>query len=180
MPGIFDFADRNGVLFEWNDDVDECPEGILEEDDVILYPSIAVELPGVDLKHNSPRPSIEPDLIPHGQAEDAAMRNANQEPFNVVGVEPVTVIHAKDGEIDSDSDEDDNNGIIAINNAPLPVAQDPLILSDSSDNEQNNDDHSDNDSEDDDDDDPSFADTVAEQDDSGDDEDKEKGDQGVR
>ena len=38
LPGIFDFADRNGVLFEWNDDVDECPEGILEEDDVVLYP----------------------------------------------------------------------------------------------------------------------------------------------
>ena len=38
LPGIFDFADRNGVLFEWNDDVDECPEGILEEDDIVLYP----------------------------------------------------------------------------------------------------------------------------------------------
>ena len=38
LPGIFDFADRNGVLFEWNDDVDEFPEGILEEDDVVLYP----------------------------------------------------------------------------------------------------------------------------------------------
>ena len=103
LPGIFDFADRNGVLFEWNGDVDECPEGILEEDDVILYPSIAAELPGVELEHDSPRPSIEPDLIPHGQAEDAAARNANQEPFDVVGVEPVAVIHAEDGEIDSHS-----------------------------------------------------------------------------
>jgi hypothetical protein len=103
LPGIFDFADRNGVLFEWNGDVDECPEGILEEDDVILYPSIAAELPGVELEHDSPRPSIEPDLLPHGQAEDAAARNANQEPFDVVGVEPVAVIHAEDGEIDSHS-----------------------------------------------------------------------------
>jgi hypothetical protein len=35
-------------------------------------------------------------------------------------VEPVAVIHAKDGEINSDSDKDNNNGIIAINDAPLP------------------------------------------------------------
>ena len=108
LPGIFDFADRNGVLFEWNDDVDECPEGILEEDDVILYPSIAAELPGVDLEHDTPRPSIEADLIPHGQAEDEAARNANHEPFGVVGVEPVAVIHTEDGEIDSDSDTNDD------------------------------------------------------------------------
>ena len=46
LSGIFDFAYRNGVLFEWNDDVDECPEGILEEDNVVLYPSIVAELPG--------------------------------------------------------------------------------------------------------------------------------------
>ena len=95
-------------------------------------------------------------------------------------MEPVAVSHTEDGEIDSDSDEDDNNGIIAINDAPLPEAQDPLVLSDSSDDEQNDDDHSDDDSKDDDDDEPSFADAVAEQDDSGDDEDKEQGDQGVR
>jgi hypothetical protein len=96
-------------------------------------------------------------------------------------VEPVAVIHAEDGEIDSDSDEDDDNGIIAINDAPLPVAQDPLILSDSSDDEPNDDEHdSVGDSDNDDDDDPSFADAVAEQDDSGDDKDKEQKDQGVR
>ncbi len=137
--------------------------------------SIVVELPGVELEHDSPQPSIETDLIPHGQAEDAAARNANQEPFDVVGVEPVAVIHAEDGEIDSDSDKEDDNGIIAINDAPLPVAQDPLVLSDSSNDEPNDDEHdSVDDSDDDDDDDPSFADAVAEQDDSGDDEDKEQ------
>ncbi len=182
LPGIFDFADRNGVLFEWNDEVDKCREGILEEDDVILYPSIAAKLPGIELEHDSPRPSIEPDLIPHGQAEDVAARNAKHEPFGVVGVEPVAVIHAEDGVIDSDSDKDEDNGIIAINDAPLPVAQDPLVLSDLSDDEPNDDEHDseDNDSNDDDDDDPSFADAVAEHDDSGDDEDKEQEDQGVR
>ncbi len=45
-PNMFNFLDRNGVLFEWNEDVDERPEGIIEED-VVLYPSLAVETPGV-------------------------------------------------------------------------------------------------------------------------------------
>ncbi len=25
LPGIFDFADRNGILFKWNEEVDEFP-----------------------------------------------------------------------------------------------------------------------------------------------------------
>jgi hypothetical protein len=49
LPGIFDFADRNGILFEWNKEVDESPEGIIEFVDVILYPSLAAEHPGVAL-----------------------------------------------------------------------------------------------------------------------------------
>ena len=59
------------------------------------------------------------------------------------------------------------------------MAQDPLVLSDSSDDKQNDDGHSDDDSEDNNDDDSSFADAVAEQDNAGDNEDKEQGDQGV-
>jgi hypothetical protein len=46
--GVFNFADRNGILFEWNEVVDECPEGIVEED-VVLYPSLVAEFPGVTL-----------------------------------------------------------------------------------------------------------------------------------
>jgi hypothetical protein len=49
FPGIFDFADRNGILFEWNKEVDESPEGIVEVEDVILYPSLAAEHPEVAL-----------------------------------------------------------------------------------------------------------------------------------
>ena len=49
LPGIFDFADRNGILFEWNEEVDESPEGIVKVKDVILYPSLAAEHPGVAL-----------------------------------------------------------------------------------------------------------------------------------
>ena len=100
------------------------------------------------LGNDMPQPSIEADLIPHSLAENKATRNANlnHERFGVVGVEPVAgaIIHAEDGEINSNSDEDDGNDIIAINDAPLPqMAQDPLTLSDSSDDEPN-DDNSDN------------------------------------
>jgi hypothetical protein len=46
LPGSFDFADRNGILFKWNEEVDEYSEGIVELDDVIRYPSHATEQPG--------------------------------------------------------------------------------------------------------------------------------------
>ncbi len=31
LPGVFDFSDRNGVLFEWNDDVDKYNEILLRK-----------------------------------------------------------------------------------------------------------------------------------------------------
>jgi hypothetical protein len=41
-------------LFEWNKEVDKCPEGILKEEDVILYLLLAAELPGVVLGRDMP------------------------------------------------------------------------------------------------------------------------------
>jgi hypothetical protein len=70
LLGIFDFADRNGILFEWNNEVDEFPEGIVEVEDVILYLSLATEHPGVVLGRDQPLPSIEDELIPQGRTED--------------------------------------------------------------------------------------------------------------
>ncbi len=64
LPGSCDFADRNGILFEWNDEVDKFPEGIVEIKDVVLYPSLAAEHPGVVLGQDQPLPSIEEELIP--------------------------------------------------------------------------------------------------------------------
>jgi hypothetical protein len=55
--GAFNFADRNGILFEWNEVVDECPKGIVEED-VVLYPSLIAEFPGVTLGRDHPIPTI--------------------------------------------------------------------------------------------------------------------------
>jgi len=36
LPGIPDFADRNDILFEWNEEVDEFPEGIVDVEPSIL------------------------------------------------------------------------------------------------------------------------------------------------
>ena len=65
-PGYFDFADRNSILFEWNEGVDEFPEGIVDVEDVVLYPSLAAEHPGVVLGRDQPLPSIEEELVPQG------------------------------------------------------------------------------------------------------------------
>jgi hypothetical protein len=77
LPGIFDFADRNSILLEWNEEVDEFPEGIIDIEDVVLYPFLTAEHPGVVLGQDQPLPSIEEELVPQGQAEDAAACNAN-------------------------------------------------------------------------------------------------------
>jgi hypothetical protein len=47
-PNVFDFSDRNEVLFEWNGEVDEYPEGILKEE-VVLYLTLAAEILGMVL-----------------------------------------------------------------------------------------------------------------------------------
>jgi hypothetical protein len=78
--GVFDFSDRNGILFKWNEVVDECPEGIVKED-VVLYPSLVAEFPGVTLGRDHPIPTIKEDIMPQGCNEAAAACKANMEPF---------------------------------------------------------------------------------------------------
>jgi hypothetical protein len=80
------FADRNGILFEWNEEVDESPEGIVDLKDITLYPSLAAEHPGVALGQDQPLPSIKVELVPQGRAEDAAAHNANIQPLDIAGV----------------------------------------------------------------------------------------------
>ncbi len=43
--GVFDFADRNGILFEWNEEVEKCPKGIVKEG-VVLYLSLVAKFLG--------------------------------------------------------------------------------------------------------------------------------------
>ena len=100
LPGIFDFADRNGILFEWNEEVDKFPEGIVKVEDVVLYPSLTAEHPGVVLGRDQPLPSIEEELVLQGQAEDAAARNANLQPFDITGVGAALIVHANADKID--------------------------------------------------------------------------------
>ena len=66
LPGIFDFANRKGILIEWNKEVDEFPEGIVDIEDVVLYPSLTAEHSGVVLGRDQPLPSIEEELVPQG------------------------------------------------------------------------------------------------------------------
>jgi hypothetical protein len=85
LPGSFDFANRRGIFFEWNEEVDELPEGIIKVKDVVLYSSLAAEHPGVVLWQDQLLPSIKEELIPQGRAEDDTAQNANLEPFDVTG-----------------------------------------------------------------------------------------------
>jgi hypothetical protein len=64
--GVFNFANRNSILFEWNKVVDECPEGIVEED-VILYPSLVAKFLGVTLGRDHPIPTIKEDIMLQGR-----------------------------------------------------------------------------------------------------------------
>jgi hypothetical protein len=130
LPGIFDFADRNGILFEWNEVVDESPEGIDDIEDVILYPSLAAEHPGVVRGKDQTLPSIEMELVPQGQAEDAAARNANIQPFDVAGVVAAPIVHANADELD-DYEIDDDDSIIAVGeDIPQQPPHAPLVVND--------------------------------------------------
>jgi len=127
LPGIFDFANRNGILFEWNEEVDDFPEGIIDFEDVVLYPSLAAEHPGVVLGRDQPLPSIKEELVPQGQAEDAAARNANLQPFVLAGVEAAPIVHANADELD-DYEIDKDDGIRAIGDIPQQPPHAPLVV----------------------------------------------------
>ena len=128
-PNMFDFLDRNGILFEWNEEVDEFPEGIVDIEEVVLYPSLAAEHPGVVLGRDQPLPSIKEELVPQGQAEDAAARNANIQPFDVAGVVAAPIVHANADELD-DYEIDDDDGIIAVEDIPQQPPHAPLVVND--------------------------------------------------
>ncbi len=130
LPGSFDLANRNGILFEWNEEVDKFSKGIIEVKDVVLYHSLAAGHPGVALVQDQPLLSIEEELIPQGQAEDAAARNANLEPFDIAGVAAASLIlHANTDELD-DYKIDNDNGIIAVGDIPQQPPHAPLIVND--------------------------------------------------
>ncbi len=151
LPGIFDFADRNGIFFEWNEEVDKFPKGIVDIEDAVLYPSLAAEHPGVVLGRDQPLPSIKEELVPQGQAEDAAACNANLQPFDAAGVVAVPIVHAKADELD-DYKIDDDDDIIAIVDIPQQPPHAPLVVNNDNkdvDGDKDDDNLSDQDNEDD-------------------------------
>ena len=99
--GDFDFADRSGILFEWNDSIDEHRETLVEEE-VVLYPTLAAELPGITLGRNMPVTAIEDAIPPQGRAEDAAASNAGLAPLDrrALFAEAAAVIDADAYEFD--------------------------------------------------------------------------------
>ena len=109
--GTFDFADRNGILFEWNEEVDDRQADLIEEESV-RYPSLVREFPGIALDRDLPIPSIEDELEPQGRAEDAAALNASIAPYVAAGVDGSVIIDADDDKIEiiEDDDSDDQGG----------------------------------------------------------------------
>jgi hypothetical protein len=143
--GVFNFADRNSILFEWNEVVDECPEGIVEED-VVLYPSLVAEFPGVTLGRDHPIPTIEEEIMLQGHDKAVVARNANMEPFATAGVDAPTIIHADINEIDET--DDDNNGIISVADILAQADHYPLKIPDTSDEDDGGKDDKDDDKDD--------------------------------
>jgi hypothetical protein len=130
--------------------VDESPEGIVNVEDVVLYPSLAAEHPGVVLGRDQPLPSIEEELVPQGQAKDAAACNANIQPFDVAGVVAAPIVHANADKLD-DYEIDDDNDIIDVGDIPQQPPHAPLVVNgtdnddDDDGNDNDDDDNDDND-----------------------------------
>jgi hypothetical protein len=112
--------------------VDEFPEGIVDVEEVVLYPSLAAEHPGVVLGRDQPLPSIEEELVPQGRAEDATACNANLQPFQIAGVVTAPIVHANTDELD-DYEIDDDNGITAVGDIPQQPPHAPLVVNDTDD-----------------------------------------------
>ncbi len=113
--GTLDFADRNGILFKWNNKVNDCHEQLVEEE-AVCYPSLTRKFPGIALDCDLPVPSIEDKYEPQGRAEDVAALNANIAPYAIAGVDGLIIINADNDEIEVY--DNDNDGIIAVTDIP--------------------------------------------------------------
>jgi hypothetical protein len=116
--GAFDFADRSGILFEWNEDVDKSLKDLVK-DDLVPYPEVAAKIPGMILDQHQPILSVEDEVVLQGQAKDKAARNANLEPFDMAGVDHMAIIPANIDKIAQIANNLTNaDGIIAIADMP--------------------------------------------------------------
>jgi hypothetical protein len=58
----FDFADRSGIIFEWNGNVDKSLEDLVK-DDLVPYLEVAAKIPGVILNQHQPIPMVEDKVL---------------------------------------------------------------------------------------------------------------------
>ncbi len=132
--GDFDFADRSGILFEWNDRIDEHRETLVEEE-VVLYPTLAAELPGITLDRDMPVTAVEEAIPPQGRAEDSAAANAGLAPLDrgVLFNEAAAVIDADAYKFDPMEGDDNDNGIIAVADIPPHDFEDGVLVVDNDD-----------------------------------------------
>jgi hypothetical protein len=148
QENTFDFANRHSILFEWNNAVDKQQEGLVEED-LVPYPSLAMEFPGVFLDHDIS--AIKDKIIPQGCVEDAAAQNANLALLEVVtGVDAPVNVSAHDDEFKYKNNNDDIIAVANITQGGAPQLQPVVKINNPGNNANNgnNDDDSSNDAND--------------------------------
>ena len=81
--------------------VDKSPDGIVEFENIVLYPSLAVEHPGVALGQDQPLPLIKVELSPQAHTKDAVARNTNLQPLDIAAVgAALSLVHANADKLD--------------------------------------------------------------------------------
>jgi hypothetical protein len=138
-PGALDFANRSGILFEWNEAIDKSPKSLVEKD-VVLYPSIVFTFPGVTPGGDVAVPTVKDEVELHGRPKDEVALNVGLEPLNIAGVDQAAIIDAHADKVTPNYDYDDD-GIIAVGDLPKAgmgmYNQDVIVM----DNENEHNDH---------------------------------------
>jgi hypothetical protein len=113
--------------------VDDFPKGIIDIEDIVLYPSFTVEHPEVVLGGDQPLPSIEEELIPQGRAKDAAAHNANLQLVDVARVAAAPIVHTNADKLNNHK-IDGNDGLIAVGDISQQPPYAPLVVNNTDDN----------------------------------------------
>ncbi len=134
VQNTFDFADRNCILFEWNDELDAVNDDALLEEGMVLYPSIEAEFPGVVLTCDIL--TVEEEIELHGRVKELATQNAFMAPVTIAGVNAPCAIPANKDKYEYS--DDNNDGIIRVQDIPTqnPAKNMNPVIPLKSDNEQ--------------------------------------------
>ncbi len=83
---VFDFSNRSGILFEWDNKVDKSPQSLVE-DNVVPYPSLEAVIPGVPLTRDQPVLIVKDDIPVQGHTKDQMAQNAGFELLKIAEVD---------------------------------------------------------------------------------------------